>query len=178
MAKVGKPRGLIDYMALTDERLEREGKPGKPILKHILRPRTMVYTALWSLVGVLLVFALFIRTEIEMTVAPVRNPTYVVLSDGSIRNTYEVRLRNKHGDDRPFRLAVTGDPALRVQLEGTPYATVDVPANELRLQRVYLIAPQGSFPAISDRTDVRLWVEDISNGDRTYKDTVFNGKAN
>lgn len=177
MEKIGKPRGLIGYMALTDEQRERGGQPPKPVIKHILRPRTVLYTALWSLVGAGLLFALFIRSAIDMTVAPVRNPTYVLLSDGSVRNTYEVRLRNKHGEDRPFRVSVKGDPAIRLQLEGTPYSTVTVPADTMKLQRLYLVAPAGSDPAASDRSDVRLWVEDISNGDRAHKDTVFNGKA-
>ena len=178
MAKIGKPRGLIDYMALTDEQRERQGQPPKPIIKHILRPRTILYTSLWSLVGVALVFALFIRSDIDMTVAPVRNPTFVTLSDGSVRNTYEVRLRNKHGETRPFRLSVKGDETVRLQLEGTPYSTVNVDANAQKLQRVYLVAPAGSDPANAERTDVRLWVEDVTNGDRAYKDTIFNGKAN
>ena len=178
MEKTGKPRGLIDYMALTDEALEREGKTPKPITKHILRPRTLMYTGLWSLVGFILVFALFIRTDIEMTVAPVRNPTFVTLSDGSIRNTYEVRLRNKHGDDRPFRISMSGDLAIRVELEGTPYGAVKVPADSTWLQRVYLIAAPGSDAALAERTDVRLWIEDTSNGERAYKDTIFNGKGN
>lgn len=178
MAKTGKPRGLIDYMALTDETLERAGHAPKPLFKHILRPRTILYTSLWTLVGALLVFALFIRSDIEMTVAPVRNPTFVTLSDGSIRNTYEVRLRNKHGEERPFRMSVSGDPAVRLQLEGTPYETVTVPADSTHLQRVYLIAPPGSDAATDERSDVRLWIEDISNGERAYKDTIFNGKGN
>lgn len=178
MDKIGKPRGLIDYMALTDEAAERAGNPPKSIWKHIFRPRTILYTSLWSLVGVGLVVALFMRTEIDLTVAPVRNPVFVTLSDGSIRNTYDVRLRNKHGEDRPFRISVKGDPALRVQLEGTPYATTDVPADTMKLQRVYVIAPKGSNPATHERTDIRIWVEDNSTGDRAYKDTVFHGKEN
>ncbi|WP_422030448.1 cytochrome c oxidase accessory protein CcoG [Roseovarius sp.] len=178
MAKIGKPRGLIDYMALTDEQREREGQPPKPVIKHILRPRTILYTSLWSLVGVGLLFALFIRAEIDMTVAPVRNPTFVMLSDGSVRNTYEVRLRNKHGETRPFTLSVRGEEPIRLELEGTEDTTVDVGANAQRLQRVYLIAPAGSEAAQAERSDVRLWVEDEINGDRVYKDTIFNGKAN
>ncbi len=178
MAKIGKPRGLIDYMALTDEAAERSGKQPKNVWKHILRPRTIMYTALWALVGVGLLFALFIRSDIEVTVAPVRNPTFVTLSDGAIRNTYDVRLLNKHGEDRPFQLTVKGDPTLRVQLEGTPYSAVTVPADSTKLQRVYVIAPKGSAPANSERVDFRLWVEDTANGDRVYKDTVFNGRAN
>jgi cytochrome c oxidase accessory protein FixG len=173
MDKVGKPRGLIDYMALTDETAERAGNAPKSIWKHIFRPRTILYTSLWSLVGVALVVALFMRTEIDLTVAPVRNPTYVTMSDGTIRNTYDVRLRNKHGEDRPFKLSVKGDPALYLQLEGTPYASVTVPADTMKLQRVYVMAPKGSAPADSERVDLRIWVEDNSNGDRAYKDTVF-----
>ena len=178
MAKIGKPRGLIDYMALTDEQAERAGHPPRNIWKHIFRPRTVLYTALWSLVGAALVFALFIRPDIELTVAPVRNPTFVTLSDGSIRNSYDLRLRNKHGEARPFRVTVKGDLALRVQVEGTPYETVEVPADSSLLQRIHVVAPKGSEPAERERSDLRIWVEDMTNGERASKDTIFNGRAN
>lgn len=178
MAKIGKPRGLIDYMALSDEANERAGKPPKNIWKHILRPRTIMYTSLWSLVGIALVFALFIRADIEMTVAPIRNPTFVTMSDGSIRNTYDVRLLNKNGEARQFALSIKGDPTLRIQLEGTPYASVQVPADTAFLQRVYVVSPGDSAPSMSENTDLRIWVEDLTTGDRAYKDTTFNGKGN
>ena len=178
MDKIGKPRGLIDYLALGDEEAERAGRQPRKIWAHILRPRTMMYTALWSLVGIGLVFALFIRSDIEMTVAPIRNPTFVTLSDGSIRNTYDVRLRNKNGEERPFRLTVKGDPTLRVQLEGTPYDTVPVPADTALLQRVYVISPPDSVVSRTKATSFRIWVEDLSNGERAHKDTTFNGKGN
>ena len=178
MEKVGKPRGLIDYLALSDEPRERAGEPARSPWFHIFRLRTMMYTTLWALVGIGLVFALFIRPEIDMTVAPVRNPTFVTLSDGSIRNTYDVRLLNKHGEDRPFRVSVTGHPGLRGQLEGTPHETVDVPANQTYLQRVYVVAAPGSDPAQDERSEIRFWVEDLTNGDRAYSDTIFNGRSN
>ena len=178
MAKIGKERGLIDYLALSDEDRERAGQTPRSAWKHVFRPRVMLYTALWSLVGIGLVFALFIRPDIEFTVAPVRNPTFVTLSDGSVRNAYEVRLLNKHGDDRPFRVTLKGDPSLRVQLEGTPYETVTVPANETFRQTVFVIAPRNAAPAENERTPFRFWVEDITTGDRAYTDTIFNGRAN
>jgi len=165
-------------MRRAGDRRERQGQPPKPVIKHILRPRTILYTSLWSLVGLGLLFALFIRADIDLTVAPVRNPTFVTLSDGSVRNTYEVRLRNKHGETRPFTLSVSDNDAVQLELEGTADATVEVGANAQRLQRVYLIAPAGSPAAQAERSDVRLWVEDEINGDRVYKDTIFNGKAN
>jgi polyferredoxin len=130
MAKIGKPRGLIDYIALTDETRERAGEPPKIIWSHVFRPRTILYTVLWALVGVGLTVALFLRQDIDITVAPVRNPTFVMLSDGSIRNTYDVRLRNMQLRDATFSLSLTSDAPLRMELEGREDLTVDIPANE------------------------------------------------
>jgi cytochrome c oxidase accessory protein FixG len=177
MAKIGKPRGLVDYIALSDETRERQGLAARNIWKHIFRPRTLLYTTLYSAVGIALVVALFLRQEIDMTVAPVRNPTFVTLSDGSIRNTYDVRLRNMNLDDRRFHLSLTSDALLRIQLEGTDELVVDVPANEMVLQRVYVVAPPGAPAAEAHRTELRLWVEDLQSTDRAYRDTTFNGKG-
>ena len=177
MAKIGKPRGLIDYMALTDEARERSGELPKPVWQHIFRPRTILYTVLWSAVGFGLVFALFMRSNIDLTVAPVRNPTYVTLSSGEIRNIYEVRLRNMKNDASRFKFSVKGDPTLVITLEGTPYTSVEVAPDEMRLQRVYVTAPQNSAPARAESTDIRIWVEDTGSGTRDFKDTVFNGRG-
>jgi cytochrome c oxidase accessory protein FixG len=178
MAKIGKPRGLIDYMAYTDEKAERAGGKAKNIWKHVFRPRTILYTTLWSLVGVGLVVALFIRPAIDMTVAPVRQPTFVTLSDGTIRNVYEIKLRNKHGEERPFTLSITGDDTLSVKIEGDETTTVMAPPDTAQPVRVYVEAPKGSAAADSERIPFRFWVEDDESGERAYKDTVFNGRAN
>ena len=175
MDRIGKPRGLIDYLALSDEPRERAGQPPKPVWKHILRPRTILYTTLWSLVGVGLVVALFVRPDISMTVAPVRNPVNVTLSDGTIRNTYDVRLRNKHGEERRFEVSLTGPNELRVSVEGTPYTSFLVPADTTQLTRIYVTAPPGSDAAESHRTDFRFWVEDLQSAERVYGDSTFFG---
>jgi cytochrome c oxidase accessory protein FixG len=178
MAKIGKPRGLIDYLALSDETAERAGQPPKPLWRHILRPRTLLYTAAWALIGVALVYALFIRSAIELTVSPVRNPTYVTLSDGAVRNIYDVRLRNKQGRDATVQIGITSDSALTVTLEGqgNAGATVVLPANQTILQRVYVTAAPQTEASTADMTQLRLWVEDTGTGDRASKATSFNGK--
>ena len=178
MERIGKPRGLIDYLALSDETRERAGHAPRPVWKHVFRPRVILYTALWALVGVGLVVALILRPDVEMTVAPVRNPTFVMLSDGSIRNTYDVRLRNKHGEDRPYALSIDGNAALAISLEGQAALVVDVPANETYLQRVYVTAAPGTPEAQDERTGFTLRLEDTTNGNTAFKDTVFNGRDN
>lgn len=136
-----------------------------------------MYTFLWGAVGMGLVIALFVRQPIDMTVAPVRNPTFVTLSDGSVRNTYDVRLRNKNGEPREFALSTSSELGVQLSLEGTNALSVSVPADQTLLQRVYVTAPAGSKAATTGRSELRLWVEDTSNTDRVHKDTSFTGDA-
>ncbi|NIY73202.1 cytochrome c oxidase accessory protein CcoG [Marivivens donghaensis] len=176
MAKIGKPRGLIDYLALNDEPRERAGAQPRPVWKHIFRPRTILYTALWSIVGFGLVFALFIRPDIEMTVSPIRNPTFITLSDGTIRNVYDVRLRNKHGSQELFGLALNSETDLELSVEGVDGSLVLVPADSMEIIRVYVQAGPDSTAATTDRTDFTFWVTDLSTNERASVDTIFNGK--
>jgi cytochrome c oxidase accessory protein FixG len=177
MDRIDRPRDLIGYMALTDETAERAGKAPKSVWKHVLRPRTIMYTVLWAGVGIGLVVALFLRSDIDVSVTPMRNPTFVTLSDGSIRNTYDVRLRNKDGDNRTFQLSLTAGVPLVISLEGADDLNVTVPANATLEQRVYVVSPPGSAASEAHRTDMRLWIEDAGGTSRVSKDTVFNGKG-
>ncbi len=177
MTKIGKPTGLIDYLALSDEPAERAGEPPRPIWHHVFRKRTIMYTAIWSLMGVLLVYGLFVRTDLELTVAAVRNPVNVVLSDGSVRNTYDVRLRNKTGEARQVRLSLTSPELLRIELEGSNgRLDIKLPPDTTLLQRVYLIARPQDPAATTQRTDLRLWVEDIDSTTRASRETTFTGR--
>jgi hypothetical protein len=101
----------------------------------------------------------------------------VTLSDGAIRNAYDIRLRNKHGQARVFEFQIVGDPALELRLEGQDGDETLVPADETLLQRVYVTAAPGTDPAGSDRTELRFWVQDSVSGERVYQDSLFNGKG-
>jgi cytochrome c oxidase accessory protein FixG len=167
MAKIDRPPNLVGYLALTDEVAERAGKKAKPVWKHVLRPRTMLYTTLWGGIGIALVAALFLRTDIDVDVSPVRNPTFVTLSDGTVRNAYDLRLRNKTGADRLFQITARTDTPLRLTMEGHDALFLRVPAD--------VDAPSGNPAARADQTDLRLWIEDPQGRDRVAKDTHFNG---
>ena len=182
MDKIGKPRHLIGYMALTDEIREKAGEAPKSVWKHVFRPRTILYFTLWASIGVALIVALFLRSTIDVNVTPIRNPLYVQLSDGSVRNDYVLRLRNKHGEPREFFITVKSPAPLIVALEGEQGLSVVVPANETKTQKVYLTAPKGTIGATTERTDIRFWIEDISEQtpdsiERVFKDSVFFGKG-
>jgi cytochrome c oxidase accessory protein FixG len=175
MDKIGKPRGLISYLALKDEAMERAGGHPTKIWKHVFRIRTMVYFALWSGIGIGLVAALFLRSPIDFNVTPLRQPIYVTLSDGDIRNAYDIRLRNKQGEDANFRITVDSQEPVRMQLEGETGNTITVAADKLKTQRLYVIAPKGASMAHAERSEITIWIEDITSKVRVSESAVFNG---
>ncbi|HRO13594.1 MAG TPA: cytochrome c oxidase accessory protein CcoG [Paracoccus sp. (in: a-proteobacteria)] len=181
MAKIGKPRGLIDYMALKDERAEKVGNEGTSLWRHVLRPRTLLYFTLWAGIGVGLLVALFVRSPYDLNVSPVRNPLYVTMSDGSIRNSYELRLRNKQGEQKTFTVGVEGPegtavPGLGLTLEGAQ-DTVSVAADATHGQRVYLTVAPDSPLAAAGQTELTFWIQDAEEGRRASVETVFHGKG-
>ena len=175
MHRLGRERGLIDYFSLADEKVERAGGKAKAAWRSILRPRVLIYTAAWAAIGLGLLFALFIRADIDISVSAVRNPVYVTLSNGDIRNAYDMRLRNKHGEPRTFRISVASEPALRLRLEGTPERRVTVPADATLEQHLYVIAKPDNPAASETTSSIRFWVEDVTSNERAYADSRFRG---
>ncbi len=182
MARIGKPRGLIDYCTLADEVEERSGREHSvPVWKHLIRPRTLLYFTLWSAIGVGMVVMLFMRDSIDLTVARDRNPTFVTLSDGSIRNGYTVKIINKNPETHKFRLSFrAADPEnpekpypLEARIQGMSWLEFDVDADKLRTLRLFLTTLP--FARITHSVDVEIWVEDLDTRERAKADTVFLG---
>jgi cytochrome c oxidase accessory protein FixG len=110
MAKIGRPRGLIDYATLDDAVHEKAGGQPRPIIKTLLRPRTLIYLAIWSSIGVAMLFSLGQRDRLDLSVEGDRNPRYVQLSDGRIRNSFNIKLRNMETRPRQVTLSIAGLP--------------------------------------------------------------------
>jgi cytochrome c oxidase accessory protein FixG len=184
MDKIGKPHDLIGYLALTDEVAEKAGAPKKSLWRHILRVRTVIYTVLWAGVGTALIVALFLRAPIEVNVTPIRNPQFVTLSDGSLRNAYDLRLRNKQGEDRVFAVSATSLGTFFLAFDGQDDLNITVPANQTKTVRLFVTAPLETLAVDAERTDLRLWIMDMgpdgqaTDAARIHYDTVFYGRAN
>ncbi|MET0247161.1 MAG: cytochrome c oxidase accessory protein CcoG [Sphingomonas sp.] len=104
MAKIDRPARLIGYTTAADEALAREGRPTISPLRRLMRPRTLLYSAAWVAIGLAMLFALGARTRLDLSVQQARNPVWVRLSDGAIRNSYTVKIRNMEA--RPRRVEI------------------------------------------------------------------------
>ncbi|MEM7688469.1 MAG: cytochrome c oxidase accessory protein CcoG [Pseudomonadota bacterium] len=151
MADVGRPRGLIDYATLEQCEAEAAGAPATPAWKALLRPRTLIYTGVWTAIGAAMLFALGTRTHTDLTVSPDRNPPYMLMKDGSVRNAYTLRLRNMEARPRDMQIAIAGLPQGALMWtdaigRGQAAATqsVEVRANETKIVRAYVVIPQGA----------------------------------
>ncbi|MBX3532078.1 MAG: cytochrome c oxidase accessory protein CcoG [Rhizobiaceae bacterium] len=169
MDKLDKPRGLISYATLADynanmalataggtaaiEPARVHGADGKlsDRIRHfrwatLARPRTMLYFAAWSLVGVALLWGLLARDRLEVNVLHDRNPQFVVLSDGSIRNGYTVKLLNKIPEPRTIIVTLQGLRGAEMSVIGIDQPAdrsfaVKVEPDRARTLKVYVSQP-------------------------------------
>jgi len=149
MTKVGRPRGLIDYATLEDCKVEAAGGTAKPLLKTILRPRTLVYFTLWCAVGLAMLAVLGGRSRLDISAQHGRNPAWVQLSDGHVRNNYTVKLRNMEARPREMVVSLTGLPGAVIWTEGgsresaSAAVRTTVPPDALAKLPIFVAAPGG-----------------------------------
>ena len=136
----------------------------------IARPRTFVYAAVWALIGIALVLALALRERLDVNVLRDRNPIYVVLSDGSIRNGYDVKILNMRPEPRSFRIGIDGLPGASMKQAGSdadaaPVIEVAVKPDQLRAVKLFVRVPAAS--AGSGERTFRFVVTDVESHDET-----------
>ncbi len=199
MDKVGKDRGLIAYATLAeyqsnmalatsggttaiDPRKVRgsDGKLSDKIstfhLRKLLRPRTLIYMAAWSLVGLGLLYALMTRDRLQVNVLADRNPQFVVLSDGSIRNGYTVKLLNMIPEPRTITVSLEGLPNAEMSVVGMDHSagrsfTVDAEPDRLKTIKVFVRQPRDSVAGHTQ--PFTFMVEDTSSGESDRYEATF-----
>ena len=104
MDKVGRPRGLIAYYSLADAAKAPGAAPRIPFV----RSRTILYAVLITALAAVMLYGLFTRPTIAIDVIRDRNPAYVRLADGSIRNGYQIKVLNMRPLDRDIVVHIGG----------------------------------------------------------------------
>jgi cytochrome c oxidase accessory protein FixG len=172
MDKVGLPRGLISYDTLANVERVRAGE--KPRLR-VMRPRTLVYAGIIVVVGLIMLFTLATRSDLDVSILRDRNPLFVTLSDGSIRNGYTVKIINKQHAPRVFALEVDGIDGARLDVVGNEVTadSLQVGPDSLESFRVFVAAPRAALD--DDSLDLRFQVVDKRTGEKVSYDSVFRG---
>jgi cytochrome c oxidase accessory protein FixG len=165
MTKLGRATRLIGFD--TDINIKRRMDGEAPFFK-LVRVRTALYAAIIVLVGGVMLYTLATRDSEGISVIHDRNPMYVRLSDGSIRNAYIIRIVNKRLKHRNFILGVDGIPASLIDFVGLPPRAdgrqlVDVGPDTTREVRVTVTDYSEMPPAPS--TSILFSLIDIDTGE-------------
>jgi len=166
MDKVGSPRGLISYSNLRTYDARKAGKSASLDWRVLIRPRTVIYSSLLAAIAAIMVVALVMRDRLDINVIPDRNPLFVTLTDGSIRNGYTLRLLNMTQQPRIFSLGITGLPnaAMTIVESNSPpgrTAQVVVEADKARSVKVYVAAPLKDLPGETSEFAFTVTAQDI-----------------
>lgn len=173
MDKIERPRGLIRYDTAYNQALRKEG--GKPhAWLHLLRPRTFYYLGILGAVASLMVVGLMTRTPQELHVIHDRNPLFVQLSAGGVRNNYTVKILNKTHADVDYSLTVLGVPQAEVKLEGAGTQNLEqitVLADSVGQFRVLVTLPDTRGQP--QRLDVTFKITDPRSGNSETTQSMF-----
>jgi cytochrome c oxidase accessory protein FixG len=177
MRRVDRP---LDLIALSTERNQADLAAGRPAEHRLLRPRTIVYAAIILVLGVAVLVALSLRSSLDISILHDRNPLFVTLSDGSIRNGYTLKILNKGHVPQHYELTLEGlagvtlsvlgqqaDDSERVELLADP--------DSVTSYRVFVTAPRAEVTEEVQPIDMIL--SEQAGGASVAQETVFRGPA-
>lgn len=169
MDKVGLPHGLIRYDTQRHMDLKITG-----IVKkfRILRPRTLYYAVILCVVGAGMLYALLTRAPLVLQAMHDRNPLFVQLTGGEIRNGYEIHISNRTHDHHNYTLTFSGLENAHLSVATAGQAGSDklfVPAGTVGRFHVFLAAAITPHPPRA----VTFHVQERSSGHRATYESVF-----
>jgi polyferredoxin len=176
MDRVSRPRGLIAYD--TFRNLEVTHSERAPV--RIVRPRTLLYSGLIAAVAGIMLFSWLTRSLVQISVLHDRNPVFVQLSDGGLRNGFTVKILNKRYERRSFTLAVAGLDGAEMSIVGFahPDAAIEVAPDDVRSLKVFVTLPAERRSTLDDgAAPFRFTITDTQEGSTMDHEAIFKGPA-
>ena len=147
MEKLDLPKGLIGYY--TPRHLANKDRSAEV---RFIRPRTIYYTLFISVVSLIMLYTLVTRSPLEIHSLHDRNPLYVKLSDGQIRNGYDIKILNKAYEHKEFSLSVDGLDDAEISVRGITGSSIDAlkaDADSVASYKIFVKAPRQDVHSLS-----------------------------
>jgi cytochrome c oxidase accessory protein FixG len=152
MVKMNYPKGLIRH---STQRALAVGEQTTNLVRHLLRPRVLVYGGLLASLTIALGTALYQRAPVRVDVIRDRNAFARIVENGVIENVYRFQLMNATEVDANYQISVSGPPGIAIAAGDA--AAVKAANSQVMAVRVRMAPdnlPAGSKPirfTISDR---------------------------
>jgi cytochrome c oxidase accessory protein FixG len=134
MDKMGYEKGLIKYT--TQNALSQHWTKSQT-LRHVLRPRVLVYTAILAVIVIAMLVSLALRTPFKVDVVRDRGVMARIVAGGKIENVYRLQVMNATETMQRYKITASGLPGLLVASENI----VTIGSTESRWVAVRVQAP-------------------------------------
>ncbi|WP_234087734.1 cytochrome c oxidase accessory protein CcoG [Azonexus sp. R2A61] len=111
MDKVGLPRGLVRY---STENAMQQKLPQTDIVRHVVRPRILIYTAILILITCIAGWFLIHRIPLKVDIIRDRAVLAREADDGSIENVYMLQIMNTDEQPHRYKIAVDGLDGVKI----------------------------------------------------------------
>lgn len=165
MDKMGYTRGLVKYS--TQNAMSQHWTQSQT-LRHILRPRVLVYSAILGAVVTAMLVSLALRTPFKVDVVRDRGSLARIAAGGKIENVYRLQIMNATESTQRFRITAQGLPGLAVVVDEDVVTVESTQARwvAVRVQAPYEAAKSGSHTIYFD-------IAAIDSPDRVSEKSVF-----
>ena len=164
MDKMGYARGLVKY---TTENALSRGWTRAQTLRHVLRPRILVYSSVLVAIVVTMLVSLSLRTLFKVDVVRDRGVTARIVGAGRIENVYRLQLMNATESAQQYQLSVAGLPGLVISSE--PLVAVAATQSRWVAVRVQL-PPEAAVPGSHP---IHFEIDSLDAGGHLSERSVF-----
>ena len=164
MDKVGYARGLVKYS--TENALKNKWTSAQT-LRHVLRPRVLVYSAILSTIVVAMSVSLAMRIPFKVDVVRDRGALARIVQGGQIENVYRLQIMNATESGQRFRISVEGLPGATVVSDTDVY----IDSTQSRWVPVRVQIPHNSATAGSHT--IHFEIKNQDNADKVVEKSAF-----
>lgn len=115
MPKLNRPLDLIAYDSTNSSKAKMEGSK---LLKNYLSPKTFIFAAVFLVVSILIFTTLLNKPSFRFDVLRDRETLFTILPDGTVRNSYTLKLGNRTHEDEHLIIKVTGLEKALIKSQG------------------------------------------------------------
>jgi len=153
MDRMGEARGLIRY---TSERALNAPLAPAAHVRHIMRPRVLIYGTLLLALTLTLVVALATRSPLRVDVLPDRHAQGLNAAGTHIANSYRVHIMNASEKPQQVRIQASGLAGLALQGR----TLLDIPPASHRTVPITLLAEAEAWPPGAHRIEWQVTAAD------------------
>ena len=122
-----------------------------------------------------MLYTLLTRSPLQLEIIHDRNPLFVKLSDGEIRDGYTITILNKDHEQRKYELEILGLAGAQTRVESN-YAVskddLEVEADSVGHFRIFVTAPEQK----NSREEIKFLLTEETSKIHDEKETIFVSK--